>query len=186
MRRRAGETSRPPLTEAQEKSMNRKWTIVSGVGLGAALMYLLDPDKGRRRRALLRDRAVHVFHKTADGLYYASRGVAQRAEALSARTRSLLTQCWVSDEVLAERVRSRIGHVVSHPGAIEVTAEDGRVILAGPILAGEVEELLTSVSRVPGVTGLENRLEVHEEAGHVPALQSGRSEVPAEASLLPH
>jgi osmotically-inducible protein OsmY len=165
--------------------MDRKWTLASGIGLGAALMYLLDPDRGRRRRALLRDRAVHVFHKTADGLCYASRGVAQSAEAVSARTRSLLTQSWVSDEVLVERVRSRIGHVVSHPGAIEVTAEDGRVILAGQILAGEVEELLASVSRVPGVTDIENRIEVHEEAGHVPALQGGRSEVPAEASLLP-
>ena len=165
--------------------MDRKWTLAGGVGLGAALMYLLDPDRGRRRRALLRDRAVHVFHKTADGLCYASRGVAQSAEAVSARTRSLLTQSWVSDEVLIERVRSNIGHVVSNPGAIEVTAEDGRVILAGPILASEVEELLASVSHAGGVTGIENRLEVHEEAGHVPALQGGKSEAPAEASPLP-
>jgi osmotically-inducible protein OsmY len=165
--------------------MDRKWTLASGVGLGAALMYLLDPDEGRRRRALLRDRAVHFFHKTADGLCYASRGVAQRAEALSARTRSLLTQSWVTDEVLAERVRSKIGHVVSHPGVIEVSAEDGLVILAGPILAGEVEELLASVSRVPGVTGLSNRLEVHEEAGQAPKPPGGRSEATAEASLLP-
>jgi osmotically-inducible protein OsmY len=165
--------------------MDRKWRVASGVGVGAALMYLLDPDKGRRRRALLRDRAVHVFHKTAEGLCYVSRGVAHRAEALSARTRSLLTQSWVSDDVLAERVRSKIGHVLSHPGAIEVTGEDGCVILAGPILAGEVEELLARVSRVHGVTGLENRLEVHEEAGHIPALQGEGSEAPAEASLLP-
>jgi osmotically-inducible protein OsmY len=165
--------------------MNRRWTIVSGVGLGAALMYLLDPDRGRRRRKLLRDRAVHVFHKTADGLCYASRGAAQSAEALSARARSLLTRSWVGDEVLVERVRSKIGHVVSHPGAIEVTAEDGRVILAGPILAGEVEDLLASVSRVGGVTGVENRLEVDEVAGHVPEFQGRRSEAPAEASPLP-
>jgi hypothetical protein len=29
-------------------------------GLGALTMYLLDPDQGRRRRALLRDRFTHA------------------------------------------------------------------------------------------------------------------------------
>ncbi len=166
--------------------MDRKWTLASGVGLGAALMYLFDPDKGKRRRALLRDRAVHVYHRTADGLCYASRGVAQRAEALSARTRSLLTRSWVSDQVLAERVRSKVGHILSHPGSVEVSVEGGRVILAGPILAREVEDLMARVSRVPGVTGVENRLEVHEEADGVPGLQGGIKAAEVEAIPLPH
>ena len=166
--------------------MDRKWTLASGVGLGAALMYLFDPDKGRRRRALLRDRAVHVYHKTADGLRYASRGIAQRAEALSARTRSLLTRSWVSDDVLAERVRSKVGHILSHPGSIEVSVASGRVILAGPILAREVEDLTARVSRVPGVTAVENRLEVHEEADGVPGLQGGIKAFEVEAIPLPH
>ncbi len=165
--------------------MDRKWTLASGVGLGAALMYLLDPDKGRRRRALLRDRAVHVFHKTADGLCYVSRGVVQRAEALSARTRSLLTQFWVSDEVLAERVRSKIGHVLSHPGSIEVSVEGGRATLTGPILAREVDGLLATVSRVRGLTGVENRLEAHEEADGVPGLQGGIKAAEVEVTRLP-
>lgn len=166
--------------------MDRKWTLAGGLGLGAALMYLFDPDKGRRRRALVRDRAVHVYHKAADGLGYASRGVAQRARALSARTRSLLTQSWVSDEVLAERVRSKVGHVLFHPGSIEVSVKDGRVILAGPILAGEVEDLLARVSRVRGVTGIENRLDIHEEADGVPGLQGGIKAAEVEAIPLPH
>jgi osmotically-inducible protein OsmY len=165
--------------------MNRKWTLASGAGIGAALMYLLDPDRGRRRRALLRDKAVHLFHKTADGLSYGCRGAAQRAKALPARTRSRLTRGWVTDAVLAERVRSNIGHVLSHRGAIEVTVEDGCVILAGPILAGEVEGLLARVSSVCGANRVENRLEIHEEAGHVPGLQGGRSEPAAEAALRP-
>jgi Putative phospholipid-binding domain. len=165
--------------------MDRKWTLASGVGLGATLMYLLDPDKGRRRRALLRDKAIHVFHKTTDGLCYVSRGVAQRAEALSARTRSLLTQFWVSDEVLAERVRSKIGHVLSHPGSIEVSVEGGRATLTGPILAREVDGLLATVSRVRGLTGVENRLEIHEEADGVPGLQGGTKAAEVEVTRLP-
>ena len=31
-------------------------------GLGALTMYLLDPEQGRRRRALLRDQFTHAKH----------------------------------------------------------------------------------------------------------------------------
>src|SRR4051812_35769009 len=33
------------------------------VGLGAGLMYFLDPDRGRRRRALVRDQFIHALHE---------------------------------------------------------------------------------------------------------------------------
>jgi uncharacterized membrane protein len=70
-------------------------------------------------------------------------------------------------------VRSKVGRLVSHPGALEVTARDGRVTLQGPILAHEVDCLVRGVSSVPGVTGVDNRLDIHQEAGDVPALQGG-------------
>jgi osmotically-inducible protein OsmY len=68
-------------------------------------------------------------------------------------------------------VRSKIGRVVSHPGAIEIAADQGSVTLRGPILAGEVDGLLSCVSSVKGVKGVENLLEAHEQAGGVPGLQ---------------
>ena len=37
--------------------MTKKW-IAGGLGLGTALMYLLDPAFGRRRRAILRDKLL--------------------------------------------------------------------------------------------------------------------------------
>ncbi len=37
--------------------------LLTGVIVGAGAMYLLDPDRGARRRSLLRDRGIQVGHK---------------------------------------------------------------------------------------------------------------------------
>ena len=151
--------------------MKKAWTGVGGLGVGAALMYLFDPERGNRRRALLRDKALHVAHSTGEKLDVKSRDAANRLLGLAARTKSLLKRERVPDAVVAERVRSRIGHVVSHPGSIEVAVQDGRVTLTGPALTRELDPLLREVERVRGVTGVENKLELHEEPGTVPGLQ---------------
>lgn len=70
-------------------------------------------------------------------------------------------------------MRAKIGRVVSHPRAIQVLADRGRVTLSGPILAGEVDDLLAAVASVRGVVDVENRLQVHPTADNVPALQGG-------------
>jgi hypothetical protein len=33
-------------------------TFIGGMGVGASLMYMLDPDRGSRRRALVRDKII--------------------------------------------------------------------------------------------------------------------------------
>jgi len=38
--------------------------MIAGLGIGAALMYLFDPKGGNRRRALIRDKGVHLKTKT--------------------------------------------------------------------------------------------------------------------------
>lgn len=151
--------------------VKKTWAGVGGVGVGAALMYLFDPEKGKRRRALLRDKFVHVTHSTGEKLDVKSRDAANRVQGLVARTKSLLTRERVPDTVVAERVRARLGHVVSHPGSIDVTVKDGRVTLGGPALSRELDALLDDVARVRGVTGVENKLELHEEPGNVSGLQ---------------
>ena len=40
--------------------MNKLLGLLVGVGAGLGLMYLLDPNQGARRRALIRDKAVGV------------------------------------------------------------------------------------------------------------------------------
>lgn len=115
--------------------MDRRWGLVSGLGLGATLMYLLDPDRGKRRRALVRDKVVHTLNETEDTVRTAACHLGYRMRGLATRTRSRLTHEEVTDEVLFERVRSRLGRAVSHPRSIEVEVIQGHVTLRGPVLA---------------------------------------------------
>ncbi len=47
---------------------NSRSKIISTIGLGALLMYVFDPQQGRRRRARLRDKLIHYNRKTRRGL----------------------------------------------------------------------------------------------------------------------
>jgi len=65
-------------------------TLLGGLGLGAGLMYLLDPDDGRRRRALARDKAVHGLKVGGKALRKTSADLGNRTRGLVADARSRL------------------------------------------------------------------------------------------------
>jgi hypothetical protein len=74
--------------------------VVSGIGLGAGLMYLLDPDRGGRRRARVRDTLARAISRTGCAIGNTSRDISNRARGLAAETNSL-------DKTLAARDTSR-------------------------------------------------------------------------------
>ena len=152
--------SRPPLGR-----------VLLGAAIGAGIMYLLDPDGGRRRRALVRDQLVSAGHRASDAVGATSRDMTNRARGVVAELRGRLRREEVGDDVLRERVRARIGSVVGHAGALETHVSDGKVTLRGPVLNDEVERLLRRVKSVRGVGEVVSELEVHETPGNVPALQ---------------
>jgi uncharacterized membrane protein len=155
--------------------MKGQGRLISGMLLGAGAMYLLDPDKGTRRRSLLRDRGVHTGHKLGDGLAATARDARNRTRGAAAELRSRFTKDPAGDEVVHERVRSAIGRVVTHPSAITAIVDQGRVTLTGHVLADEVGDLLEQVERVRGVEEVRTELETQRTPGGVPALQgSGR------------
>jgi uncharacterized membrane protein len=154
--------------------MSRELTLLGGLGLGAALMYLLDPDRGARRRALLLDKLASAANKTPDAIGATARDLSNRTRGIVAEVSSMFSGGEAPDQVVEARVRSKMGRIVSHPHAIEVAVNQGRVVLSGPILAHEVDDLLSCVSSVAGVTEVDNLLDVHKEAGSVPGLQGGR------------
>jgi len=149
-------------------------SIVASVALGAIAMYAFDPDKGRRRRALARDKAVSVLLDTRHAAGATRRDVTHRLLGLRARAKRLLRRQPTTDDLqLIERVRARMGRLVSHPHAIQVGALGGRVTLSGPILAHEATPLLAAVGTVWGVGSVENLLVVHDHPESIPSLQGG-------------
>ena len=51
--------SRNRQPEVRFESDTSILAIIGAAGIGAALMYFLDPDSGRRRRALVKDQFTH-------------------------------------------------------------------------------------------------------------------------------
>src|SRR5256714_752363 len=155
--------------------MRRELVLLSGVGAGTALMYMLDPERGARRRALVRDKAVSLANKTPGAFGATARDLSNRARGLVSEAGAMLRGDEATDEVIVQRVRAAMGRVVSHPHAVRVESNEGRVTLSGNILANEVDDFLSCAGSVRGVREVENRLTVHEEAGNVPDLQGGRT-----------
>jgi hypothetical protein len=127
-------------------------------------MYFLDPQRGRRRRILARDTLNRIKNKTTGAVGATSRDLRNRAYGIMAETRSLVSRQQVSDEVLAERVRARLGSLVSHASSIQVWSDNGRITLTGGVVAAELARLIRGVSSIRGVTGVENLLTVRESS----------------------
>ena len=142
-----------------------------GIALGAALAYVLDPDQGNRRRALIRDRMVRASRKLRDATGVVAEDSRNRLYGTVAVLRSWVQSKPIDDDVLVARVRSKLGRTLTHPHAIDVTVSNGEITLCGPICADEVSSVLRSARRVPGVTRVNNELEAHEHTEHIPALQ---------------
>ncbi len=138
---------------------------LKGIGIGAGLMYYLDPDMGNRRRALLRDSLVRSFHELSDSVDRSLRDSAHRLQGVVAETRGKMFPGDISEPQLVERIRARLGHCVAQPSAIDVQADGNRVVLSGRVAADEVEPLKNEVRSVPGVGEVEDHLEVHQGIG---------------------
>jgi hypothetical protein len=82
-------------------------TLLAAAGAGAALAYLLDPQQGRQRRALVRDKAYSYGKTFQDRAPKIAKDLQNRAHGVVAETRRLL------------------GHPEPHQGARDVTRPAG-------------------------------------------------------------
>ncbi|WIG99220.1 SRPBCC family protein [Myxococcus sp. SDU36] len=170
----------PPSRSVERRTRARRrrtmkaalWGI-GGAGLGLGLMYWTDPRSGRWRRSHLQGKAVHAAHEAGGAVGVVARDLSQRSRGVYFESLRKLHREPVEDLILEERVRSALGRVCSHPGAIRVMARDGLVRLEGPILREELRRVLPRIGKVQGVHGVDNQLVPYAEGSAHPALQGG-------------
>lgn len=120
---------------------------LGAVAAGALAMYYLDPELGAKRRQLLAE-------LVRSGLPQERRRSRQRTRAYH-----LITQADPqSDADLRDQIQTRLGRLVSHPGAIDVSVDNGVVRLGGRVLAKERDGLLEQVLQMRGVQKLVNAM----------------------------
>jgi hypothetical protein len=157
--------------------MGNTFATLKAAGLGAILMYYLDPDRGNRRRAYLRDQIHSMTNTKRQCLNVMVRDFKNRSYGTFHDVKSRFEPDDAPSSVVVERVRAQLGRWVSHPSSIEVSAHDGHVVLSGLILANEVQDLIHHVRSVRGVKSIDNQLEAHSASENIPGLQ-GKGHIP--------
>ena len=68
------------------------WTAVSAFGLGALVMYMMDPQQGRRRRALARDQLTSAQRQISETATATYQDLRNRAYGVYAQARGMAGQ----------------------------------------------------------------------------------------------
>jgi hypothetical protein len=126
---------------------------------------------------------VHAGNKGSQAAKAAGKDLGNRGRGFLAEAKGKLRREAVSERRLAARIRSKLGHVTRHPSAIEVEVVADRAILSGPILTADADAALSAARSVRGIAEVEDRLERHETAEGVPALQ-GEPDLPPRSRHL--
>ena len=125
------------------------------------LAYLFDPETGKRRRAIARDRIAAFARRTSRTVGRRRRFLAGQAQGIAHRADLSRTESPPPDDVtLARKVESIIFRDPAIPkGNINVMVVDGVVELRGvadhPEMIGELEQTCASIA---GVRRVENLL----------------------------
>jgi osmotically-inducible protein OsmY len=132
------------------------------IGLGAALTYFLDPDQGRRRRAVASDRIAAFFRRRVRRGEQLGKSVTAQAEGMAQKTKHLQEEPkpQPDDVTLTRKVESEIFRDDDVPkGQINVNAENGKVYLRGEVGKPElIKDLEERTRKVQGVQDVENLL----------------------------
>ena len=137
--------------------------------IGAALAYFLDPDRGRRRRNVARDRIAATIRRTSRRVESTARYAASTAEGLSQRAAHMGTEYEpLDDATLAHKVETELFRDPGVPkGKININSEHGVIKVRGEVEhPEEINAILAKVRDIPGVVDVENLL--HLPDTHVP------------------
>ena len=130
--------------------------FIRSVGLGALSAYVFDPDTGRRRRAMARDRFPAIFRRMSAKAERTGKAVAAEAEAVKQKATHLKEKekPQPDDVTLARKVETEVPK-----GQINVNAENGKIVLRGEVEKPEmIQDLEKRTKKVQGVKEVENLL----------------------------
>lgn len=135
--------------------------LIAGA-IGLAAMYFLDPDRGKRRRAMVRDRTLGTVRRAGAVSERLQHRVVSDAYGVSQKvSHAGLTQDEPpNDATLAQKVMTELFRDQRIPkGSINVNSENGVVQLRGQVEhPEEILEIEGRVRRVAGVLDVENLL----------------------------
>ena len=145
-----------------------KFVRIVGIGAAAAAaMYLLDPDRGRSRRAKLSDQAAALARKAEEK----GRAQAEYQKGVVQGLAHDLTEPFrpereFDDETLRQKVKSEaIGRWDGPKNDVEVDVDKGVVTLKGKVDdAQDMNELIRLVKGVPGVASINDQLSVPQRS----------------------
>jgi len=144
-----------------------KFVRIVGIGAAAAAaMYLLDPDRGRTRRAKLSDQAAAMARRAEEK----ARAQAEHQKGVVQGLAHDLTEPFrpepdFDDETLRQKVKSEaIGRWEGPKSDVEVDVESGVVTLKGNVDSQNVDQLIRLVKGVPGVASVTDQMSVPQRS----------------------
>ncbi len=141
------------------------WMCVASGLTSGLLVYLMDPERGRRRRHMLRDRSFASVRRIGRSIKALWRGAAAETYGVTHRIVHLVPKPteMTDDETLRQRVESQLFRDRHIPkGHLNINAEHGMLILRGELDSPiEIAQLEERVRHLPGVRGVQNLLHPH-------------------------
>jgi osmotically-inducible protein OsmY len=143
--------------------------ILRIAGFGAAIaaaVYLLDPDRGRSRRAQLADQAESAARKTGEKIEAQARYQKGKIQGFAHDlTEPFRPETEVDDDTLTQKVRSEaLGRWEGARKDIDIAVQGGIVTLKGKTTPELAVELVGLVESVPGVVSVEDELTIPQRS----------------------
>lgn len=149
--------------------------LLTGFAIGAGAMYVFDPEAGAGRRAAVGQKVVGGSRTAGRWMGSKTIDTANRAWGAVAE----LGSRWrdrghvIPNDQLEARVRAQLGHVVSHPGALAVSSQNGDITISGDVLEGESSRIEERLKKTRGVRTCNLDVREHAALNDIPSLQGG-------------
>ena len=138
--------------------------VVAAFMTGIGLAYFFDPQSGRRRRHMWRDRTLGMVRRTFRRTARAGRGAAADVEGMARKAAHLREERKpdLSDETVTAKIMSEVFRDPELPkGDVNVNVEGGVAVLRGTVGRLElIDELVARVRKVQGVRDVASLLHV--------------------------